>query len=122
VDFGSHTTRAGYAGEDTPRVVCPSFYGYTDESSSSTTGEDVEMNGNTNGDANGGKGKGKRKYYVGEDGVGIWRAGMEVGNFVSDGVGMCSSVSDERGRLMGSDGGRTCCAVTEPYPTSTTRS
>ena len=85
VDFGSHTTRAGYAGEDTPRVVCPSFYGYTDESSSSTT-EDVEMNGNGNGNGEG-KGKGKRKYYVGEDGVGIWRPNMEVGNFVSDGVG-----------------------------------
>lgn len=37
-----------------------------------------------NGDA---KGKGKRKYFVGEDGVGVWRAGMEVGNFVTDGVG-----------------------------------
>ena len=36
------------------------------------------------------KGKGKRKYYVGEDGVGIWRPGMEVGNFVSDGIGMSS--------------------------------
>jgi len=44
------------------------------------------MNGNGNGNGEG-KGKGKRKYYVGEDGVGIWRAGMEVGNFVSDGVG-----------------------------------
>ena len=81
VDFGSHTTRAGYAGEDTPRVVCPSFYGYTDESSSSGDGMDVD------GDS---KGEGKRKYYVGEDGVGIWRPGMEVGNFVSDGIGMSS--------------------------------
>jgi hypothetical protein len=82
VDFGSHTTRAGYAGEDTPRVVCPSFYGYTDDSSSSGDGMDVD--GNENGDS---KGKGKRKYYMGEDGVGIWRPGMEVGNFVSDGIG-----------------------------------
>lgn len=97
VDFGSHTTRAGYAGEDTPRVVCPSYYGYTDEeeaSSSSTTngngdGMDVDppaadANGNANGDS---KGKGKRKYFVGEDGVGIWRPGMEVGNFTTDGIG-----------------------------------
>jgi hypothetical protein len=44
------------------------------------------MNGNGNGNGEG-KGKGKRKYYVGEDGVGIWRPNMEVGNFVSDGVG-----------------------------------
>ena len=94
VDFGSHTTRAGYAGEDTPRVVCPSFYGYTDEPSSSNT-EDVDMNGSGNGEnGDAGKGKGKRKYYVGEDGVGIWRAGMEVGNFVSDGVGMYSLLAN----------------------------
>jgi hypothetical protein len=100
VDFGSHTTRAGYAGEDTPRVVCPSFYGYTDDASSSSSngngngateaGDGMEVDGeaNQNGNGNGvAKGKGKRKYYVGENGVGIWRPGMEVGNFVSDGIG-----------------------------------
>jgi hypothetical protein len=35
--------------------------------------------------------KGKRRtgkqYYVGDNGVGVWRAGMEVGNFMSDGMG-----------------------------------
>lgn len=99
LDFGSHTTRAGYAGEDTPRVVCPSYYGYTDEPSSSSNGNGT---GNGDGDSNGnGNGmdvdsapaaepigsKGKRKYYVGEDGVGIWRPNMEVGNFTTDGIG-----------------------------------
>ena len=118
VDFGSHTTRAGYAGEDTPRVVCPSFYGYTDESSSSTT-EDVDMNGNGNGNGEA-KGKGKRKYYVGEDGVGIWRPGMEVGNFVSDGVGEFTQTVKWRRELIGSDGRRARCAAVEPYPTWTT--
>ncbi|ORY29990.1 53 kda brg1-associated factor b [Naematelia encephala] len=89
VDFGSHTTRAGYAGEDTPRVVCPSFYGYVDEpdaSASGTNGEDVPMDGaaETNG---GGSVKRKgRKYFVGENGPGLWRAGMEVDNFMVDGV------------------------------------
>lgn len=34
-----------------------------------------------------GEKKGKRKYYFGEDGVGVWRPGMEVGNFMVDGVG-----------------------------------
>ncbi|EJT49781.1 53 kda brg1-associated factor b [Trichosporon asahii var. asahii CBS 2479] len=33
-----------------------------------------------------GEKKGKRKYYFGEDGVGVWRPGMEVGNFMVDGV------------------------------------
>lgn len=99
VDFGSYTTRAGYAGEDCPRVVCPSFYGYTDEPAgegstatsgggSNGNGEDVPMDGveAVNGEK---KGKG-RKYYVGDDGVGVWRAGVEVDNFMQDGIGTFS--------------------------------
>lgn len=86
VDFGSHTTRAGYAGEDCPRIVCPSYYGYKDEptaSSSTTNGQDVNM------DALEREGKGRkgRTCYVGDNGVGVWRAGMEVDNFMLDGVG-----------------------------------
>ena len=95
LDFGSHTTRAGYAGEDTPRVVCPSYYGYIYEPSSSTTngtgtGDEVgEVDGNgMDVDAAQPSSKGKRKHYVGEDGVGIWRPNMEVGNFTTDGIGM----------------------------------
>ncbi|WWC89822.1 uncharacterized protein L201_004748 [Kwoniella dendrophila CBS 6074] len=103
VDFGSYTTRAGHAGEDCPRIVTPSFYGYIDsqEAESSTT------NGNGNGNAvveaedviMGGEGEGAktnggttpqtktiRKYYVGDDGVGVWRKGMEVDNFMQDGI------------------------------------
>ena len=34
-----------------------------------------------------GAGKGKRKYYVGESGVPVWRKGMEVDNFMLDGMG-----------------------------------
>lgn len=32
-------------------------------------------------------GKGKRKYYVGDDAVGVWRKGQEVDNFMQDGMG-----------------------------------
>ncbi|KAK4689758.1 actin-related protein 4, partial [Tremellales sp. Uapishka_1] len=83
VDFGSYTTRAGYAGEDCPRVVCPSFYGYTEESAASTS-----TAGNGDGDISmdGGEPAKKRKYHVGDDGVGVWRSGMEVDNFMADGV------------------------------------
>ncbi|KAK1925107.1 53 kda brg1-associated factor b [Papiliotrema laurentii] len=100
VDFGSHTTRAGYAGEDCPRVVCPSFYGYTEEASTSNgtntnggapaSGEDaMDVDAApvaAEGAANGEGASKKRKYYVGEDGVGVWRPNMEVGNFMLDGV------------------------------------
>ena len=93
VDFGSHSTRAGYAGEDTPRVVCPSFYGYVDEPSSSAANGNGAANGTSGGDAmevdgeqSAQEGK-KRKYYVGDDGVGVWRPDMNVDNFMQDGVG-----------------------------------
>lgn len=105
LDFGSYTTRAGYAGEDCPRVVCPSFYGYTNDPSSSGSngnlsgenvankenGEDVTMSEPVSeGAEEQSKKKGSgRKYYVGEDGVSVWRPGMEVGNFMLDGVGKC---------------------------------
>ena len=106
VDFGSYTTRAGYAGEDCPRVVCPSFFGYTNDEPQLTAGAesggDVQMseaetapaetngNGNGNGDGHGETSKrGKRKLYVGEDGVGVWRKGMEVDNLMLDGVCEC---------------------------------
>lgn len=109
VDFGSHTTRAGYAGEDCPRVVCPSFYGYIDEPSSSSNG-----NGHANADAQEqppsdamdvdgaappATSKGKRKYYVGDDGPTVWRAGMEVDNFMLDGVGESSPCAFEADRM-----------------------
>lgn len=84
VDFGSHTTRAGYAGEDGPRIVTPSFYGYSDEASGSGENGAAPTDGD---DPMDGEKKGKRKYYFGEDGVGVWRPGMEVGNFMVDGVG-----------------------------------
>jgi len=104
IDFGSHTTRAGYAGEDCPRVVCPSFYGYTEEEASSsngatTNGASGEAAAGSNGDAmdvdgpaepaNGSKKT--RKYYVGDDAVGVWRPDMEVDNFMLDGVGKLPS-------------------------------
>ena len=40
LDIGSHSIRAGYAGDDTPKSVIPTSYGYTVEQSE---GEDVDM-------------------------------------------------------------------------------
>lgn len=133
LDFGSHTTRAGYAGEDTPRVVCPSYYGYIDEPSSSTNGN-ANGNGNGEGDANGSgmdvdstpgagaggeepKSKSKRKYYVGEDGVGIWRPNMEVGNFTTDGIGELQLYSDPKSTTR-CERGWTNPVVTDPEAAS----
>ena len=109
VDFGSHTTRAGYAGEDSPRVVCPSFYGYSAEPSSTSNG-DVPMDGTS---ASG------RKLFVGDDGVGVWRGDMEVGNFMMDGVRMFCPREVEVPVDVGEDSdgsGAGCCAAAS-YPT-----
>ncbi|KAL7424255.1 Actin-related protein 4 [Cryptotrichosporon argae] len=97
VDFGSHTTRAGYAGEDCPRAVVPSFYGYIDgagdggpEAGASNGAGVIKSEGEgamgANGDSLLDGGRGRRRYFFGEDGVGVWRPNMEVGNFMVDGV------------------------------------
>lgn len=87
VDFGSHTTRGGFAGEDGPRVVAPSFYGYMNVEE----GEPPAANGDGDDPMDGSaehkeKKKGKRKFFFGDDGVGVWRKEMEVGSFMVDGI------------------------------------
>lgn len=54
----------------------------------------ASLNGATNGSNGGGDSKPSkssggsgRKYFVGDDGVVVWRDGMEVDTFMSDGVG-----------------------------------
>jgi len=81
VDAGSCSTRAGWAGEDTPRVVIPSYYGWLpgdegiDEESTAEKAngqheaddamEGVEINGATNG----GETVDKSSGTTGEDGT-----------------------------------------------------
>ncbi|BEI81562.1 hypothetical protein CcaverHIS002_0207220 [Cutaneotrichosporon cavernicola] len=92
VDFGSHTTRGGFAGEDGPRVVTPSFYGYmnveedappaTNGDGNGNGGDDDPMDGSTEKKEK----KGKRKFFFGDDGVSVWRKDMEIGSFMVDGI------------------------------------
>lgn len=53
-----------YAGEDTPKVVIPTSYGYIPPASSSSSSNDV------GGDSG--------CYYFGDDGPTLWRANMQV--------------------------------------------
>ncbi|KAG8885179.1 NuA4 histone acetyltransferase subunit [Tulasnella sp. 331] len=72
LDIGTSSTRFGYAGDDTPRCIVPTSYGYIPRVTT-TVGEDgntVETQG--------------RDLYVGENGVNRWRPGMEVGNPMSE--------------------------------------
>ncbi|KAG6820436.1 hypothetical protein H0H93_000432 [Arthromyces matolae] len=77
VDIGASTTRAGYAGDDTPKAVIPTTYGYHN------TGGDEAM------DVQGADAKQSARpmnLYVGENGPSVWRAGMEVANPIVDGL------------------------------------
>ncbi|CAH7689432.1 actin family [Phakopsora pachyrhizi] len=65
LDMGSNTIRAGYAGEDTPKVVMPTSYGFIQERQ-----EDLST----------------AKYFFGDHGPNVWRAGMKVMNPLRDSI------------------------------------
>ncbi|XP_071701503.1 actin-related protein 4-like [Rutidosis leptorrhynchoides] len=82
VDLGSHTCKAGYAGEDAPKAVFPSVIGAIDQ---------MEVDENDNSEKNTGavtdpKSKGKRKLYVGSSALGYRRDHMEVLPSIKDGI------------------------------------
>ncbi|KAK8515633.1 hypothetical protein V6N13_139395 [Hibiscus sabdariffa] len=85
IDLGSHTCKAGYAGEDAPKAVFPSVVGCIDQMDADDDKEnnDSETN-NRNADSN--KLKGKRKLYVGSQALGFRRDHMEVVSPLKDGV------------------------------------
>ncbi|KAL9275005.1 Actin-related protein, partial [Drosera capensis] len=83
IDLGSHTCKAGYAGEDAPKAVFPSVVGSIDKmevddpvSDSNSTVKTFETE----------KGKSKRKLYVGTQSLGYRRDYMEVLSPIKDGV------------------------------------
>lgn len=98
LDPGSSTTRAGWAGEDTPRALFSTTYGWLPAEASDldqgTAGEDAMQGVDTADGTNGhldGNAKGKRKddgrrRFVGDTGVSVWRDSMELANPLEDGV------------------------------------
>jgi len=69
LDIGTSTTRAGYAGDDTPRTVFSTTYGYIKEAESS---DEAESSVNA-------------RLFIG-DHVNEWRANMDVANPMMDGI------------------------------------
>lgn len=57
----------------------------------------MDIDGAPNPNGNGESKKSNRKYYVGDDGPGVWRAGMEIDNFMLDGIGMSSTIPSIHG-------------------------
>ncbi|EGO27381.1 hypothetical protein SERLADRAFT_460685 [Serpula lacrymans var. lacrymans S7.9] len=86
VDIGSSSIRAGYAGDDTPKAIISTSYGYKQAAQSSDG--DVQMSETTaDGDAPTEPTKKKdTKMFLGQHGPSIWREGMEIGSPLRDGL------------------------------------
>ncbi|KAF8707808.1 cytoskeleton organization, partial [Rhizoctonia solani] len=67
LDIGTSTTRAGYAGDDIPKAVFPTTFGYTTHYSGDENNKEVRI-------------------HLGDEGVSLWRDGMEVGNPLQNGI------------------------------------
>lgn len=72
LDMGTSSTRLGYAGEDTPRCIIPTSYGYIPRTVTSVGEDGMQVESQA------------RDLYVGENGVNRWRPGMEVANPMTD--------------------------------------
>ncbi|XP_047337580.1 actin-related protein 4-like [Impatiens glandulifera] len=84
VDLGSHTCKAGYAGEDAPKAVFPSVVGAIDQMDI----DDPDAENNASSALDSKKLKEKRKLYVGSQALGFRRDHMEVLSPIKDGVVM----------------------------------
>ncbi|THH03201.1 hypothetical protein EW146_g10489 [Bondarzewia mesenterica] len=81
VDIGSSTLRAGYAGDDTPKAIIPTSYGFIPQN----VNPDVTM-ADTSGETQQEAPKEENRLYIGQHGLSIWREGMQIGNPMKDGL------------------------------------
>jgi actin-related protein len=80
LDIGGSTTRAGYAGDDTPKAIFPTYYGYTIGDAISENQTDA-----TDVDRPESLPQKKLNIHLGEQtGPSTWRAGMEIANPVRE--------------------------------------
>lgn len=90
LDLGSHTCKAGYAGEDAPKAVFPSVVGSIEQTGMADAvkvegdleSSDAKMNVKQDSE----KSKSKRKLYVGSQALGYRRDFMEVIPALKDGI------------------------------------
>ncbi|KAG7448986.1 actin-like protein Arp4p [Guyanagaster necrorhizus] len=80
LDIGSSSLRAGYAGDDTPKVISPTSYGYIkaldDGDFSMADINDTEVAPKPK----------LAKSFIGQSGPSVWRSGMEVANPIKGGL------------------------------------
>ncbi|KAL5488129.1 ARP4 [Sanghuangporus weigelae] len=97
LDIGTSSIRAGYAGDDAPKAIIPTSFGYTEDDTEDVNEEaDVSMtDANKEGDstagdasvgANAPSSSKKVKLYIGQHGPSLFRPNMQVGNPISNGL------------------------------------
>lgn len=87
LDIGSSAVRAGYAGDDTPKAVFSTSYGYISKSE----GEDVTMQDAIENATNVPSAE-KPKLFIGQHGPSMYRHGMEVANPLQNGLSTFSNL------------------------------
>ncbi|EJD01073.1 actin-related protein Arp4p [Fomitiporia mediterranea MF3/22] len=93
LDIGASSIRAGYAGDDTPKTVIPTSYGYTEETCdeqdvamADADKEGSEKVNDSTAKLNGPPGSKKVKLHIGQHGPSLFRPNMHVGNPMSGGL------------------------------------
>ena len=79
VDIGTSSIRAGYAGDDTPKAIIPTSYGFKLKASD---GDVAMAEAGEDGEAK----KKDAKLFLGQHGPSIWRDQMEIGNPLREGL------------------------------------
>ncbi|ORY03885.1 Actin/actin-like protein [Basidiobolus meristosporus CBS 931.73] len=90
IDVGTCWTKAGYAGEDAPKTVFPSFVGVTETQQNGNIEEnrDESMTDAGTGESLDQQSSSKKtlKYHVGDSDFSCWRENMDVKNPLKDGL------------------------------------
>ena len=81
IDIGTSSLRAGYAGDDTPKAIISTSYGYHHASPDS----DIVMSDNLENPEATLQPK-FAKIYIGQSGPSVWRDKMEIGHPLVDGL------------------------------------
>ncbi|KAF8505513.1 actin-like protein Arp4p [Russula emetica] len=81
LDIGTSTLRAGYAGDDTPKAIIPTSYGFVPVARDG----DVSMS-EAGTEAESASQRDENKLYIGQHGPSVWRENMQIGNPMSEGL------------------------------------
>jgi len=88
LDIGSSLSKAGWSGEDSPKVIIPSYVGTIIDEENKTGEGNVDatlINGTTDNSINSSTKK-KTKKYIGDSQINCWRENMELKNPLKNGL------------------------------------